>query len=343
MAPRALTGLFMLCICAGPAFAQSSAQKAAPAAQGDPIVARVNGAVIHRSDLDLMRANLPPQVQQEAPDQLYPKLLNQLIALDLAAEAARKAKMNDDPRFKQMAALQDNELLANGYFAQLARKEITEAKLREEYAQYIKQASPHEEVHARHILVPTEDEAKAIIAQLNKGADFATLASEKTTDPAGKTSGGDLGYFGEKDMVPEFAKAAFALKPGQFTQTPVKTQFGWHVIKVEDRREAKPPTYEEVAPQLARQMAQQLADAKIKELASVAKIEVFNPDGTPAKPVPAGPPPEAAATPAPQAAPAAAAAPSQPEMVPLENGTPSAPPPAAGPPQLAPATQDLGK
>ncbi len=359
MAPRALTGLLLLCLCAGPAFAQKAPAPApAPAAKkeapkkeaakaepaGDPVVARVNGTVIHRSDLDALRANLPPQVAQQPPDQLYPKLLDQLVALDLAAEAARKAKVNEQPRVKQMLALSENELLANAYFADLARKDVTEAKLRQRYDEYIKTAAPHEEVHARHILVPTEDEAKQIIEQLKKGADFAKLASDKTTDPAGKTSGGDLGYFGEKDMVPEFAQAAFALKPGEFTQTPVKTQFGWHVIKVEDRRQAKPPTYDEVAPQIARQMAQEIADAKIKELATAAKIEVFNADGTPAKVGPGAPPPEAAASPAPQAAPAAAAPRGQPELMPLQNGTPGAPPPAAaGPPTLAPATQNLGK
>ena len=357
MASRALTGLILLCLSVTPAFAQSAAspakkeapKKAAPAAAaapaGDPVVARVNGAVIHRSDLDAMRANLSQQAQQMPPDQLYPRLLDQLIALDLAAEAARKAKMNDDPRVKQMLALNEDELLANAYFAEIAKKEVTEAKLREKYDEYIKQAAPHEEVHARHILVPTEDEAKAIIDQLKKGADFSKLASEKTTDPAGKASGGDLGYFGEKDMVPEFAQAAFALKPGQFTQTPVKTQFGWHVIKVEDRREAKPPTYEEIAPQIARQMAQEIADARIKELAATAKIEVFNADGTPAKVGPAATPQASAAPPATSSA-AAAAAPApagQPQMLPLQNGTPGEPPPASGPPQLAPSTQNLGK
>ena len=344
MAPRALTGLLALCLCAVPAFAQS--KKAAPAASADPIIAKVDGAIVHRSDLEALRANLPPQVAQEPPDQLYPKLLNQMIAMELAAEAARKAKVQDDPRVKQVLALNENELLANAYFADLARKQVTEAKLREKYDEYIKTEAPHEEVHARHILVPTEDEAKEIIAELNKGADFAKLASEKTIDPAGKTSGGDLGYFGEKDMVPEFAQAAFALKPGQFTQTPVHTQFGWHVIKVEDRRQAKPPTYEEIAPQIARQMAQEIADAKLKELAAVAKIEVFNADGTPARMIPPGGPPEASA--APQATPASTPAassvpPGQPALMPSDNGTPGEPPPSAGPPQLAPATQDMGK
>jgi peptidyl-prolyl cis-trans isomerase C len=354
MAPRALIALLVVSLWAGPALAQTAPapapakKEAAKKAEqtADAIVARINGTVIHRSDLDVMRANLPPQLAQEPPDQLYPKLLDQIIAVTLSSEAARKAKINDDPRVKQMLTLSNDELLANAYFASLARKEITEAKLRNAYANYIKTMPPHEEVHARHILVPTEQEAKDIIAQLKKGADFATLAKEKTTDPAGKTSGGDLGYFGEKDMVPEFAKAAFALKPGQFTETPVHTQFGWHVIKVEDRRAAKPPTYEEVAPQIARQMAQQIANAKIQELAKAAKIEVFNADGTPAK-FGIGPEPQAQAEPRPPAAATPVASPApppgQPELLPLQNGTPTGPAIPAGPPTMAPATQDMGK
>jgi peptidyl-prolyl cis-trans isomerase C len=356
MAPRALTGLLLLCLCVTPAFAQTASSKKEPAKKeqaapapaatgGDPIVARVDNTIIHRSELEAMRAGLPPQAQQIAPDQLYSRLLNQAIALNLAAEAARKAKVPDDPRVKQMLELNENEILANAYFADLARKQITESVLRAKYDEYIKSTPPHEEVHARHILVPTEEEAKQIIDQLKKGADFAKLASEKTTDPAGKASGGDLGYFGEKDMVPEFAQAAFALKPGEFTQTPVKTQFGWHVIKVEDRRQAKPPTYEEIAPQIARQMTQEIADARIKELAATAKIEVFNADGTPVKagPPPVGGTPEASAAPAPQAAAPPPASAGQPALLPLQNGNPGAPPPSAGPPQLAPATQDMSK
>ena len=125
----------------------------------------------------------------------------------------------------------------------------------------------------------TEQEAKDIIAQLDKGADFATLAKDKTTDPSGKSNGGDLGYFTKQDMVPEFANAAFALKPGEYTKTPVKTQFGWHVIKLEDRRQGKAGTYEQVAPEIAQQMTQQVVATKLQELRGQGKIELYGPDG----------------------------------------------------------------
>jgi peptidyl-prolyl cis-trans isomerase C len=138
-------------------------------------------------------------------------------------------------------------------------------------------------VHARHILVPTEAEAKSVIAELEKGADFAALAKKYSKDP-GAESGGDLGYFGHDDMVKEFADAAFALSPGQYTKTPVKTEFGWHVIKVEDRRAGKPPSFEEAREQLSREIAHGIIDGKLHDLRNAAKIEEFGLDG---KPLPA--------------------------------------------------------
>src|SRR5579885_3150015 len=322
MARRAITALLLLCLAALPAVAQGQkkepahkepahkkeapAEKAAPAPANDPVVARVNGTALYRSDLMALHATLPPQVQQQPMDKLYPRLVDQLVAMTLVAQTARKAKVNEEPAVKKMTMIADEQILQDAYFNAMMKKELT------------------------------EDEAKAIIAELKKGADFAKLASEKTTDPAGKASGGDLGYFTENEMVPEFAKAAFALKKGEFTQTPVKTQFGWHIINVEDRREAKPPTYQEAAPQIARQMAQELYAAKVKELASTATIEVFNADGS-------RPTPSAAAPPAAQG-PATAAAPvGGPTLLPLENGSPGSPPPVGGTPTLAPATKDLGR
>jgi peptidyl-prolyl cis-trans isomerase C len=368
MAARAIAVALVLALAAVPTLAQSQSSGQTPAPQtpakakkdkpaaapkdvatkpdagGDPVVARVNGAPVFRSDLEVLRSTLPPQMQQQPPDKLYPQLLQQAVALQLVMQSARKQKLTDDPRVKKLAALAEEQIVQDAYFNDFIRKEVTEAKVKERYDQAVKSATPQEEVHARQIVVATEDEAKQIIEQLKKGADFAKLAADKTTEPAGKASGGDLGYFTAQDMVPEFAKAAFALKPGEISQTPVKTQFGWHVIKVEDRRQSKPPTFEEAAPKLARDMAQEIYRVKVEELAKEAKIEVFNPDGSKQTP-----PPAAGATPAPQAAPAAqSAAPApvatgQPQLMPMQNGTPGEPPPANGPPTMAPATQNLGK
>ncbi len=364
MTARAIAVALVQALAAGPSLAQSqsggqkpapqtpakkdksaAAAKDAPTADpgADAVVARINGAPIYRSDLEVLRSTLPPQAQQEPPEKLYPQLLQQVVALQLVMQSARKEKLTDDPRVMKLAALAEEQIIQDAYFNSIIRKEVTEAKVRERYDQAIKSMTPQEEVHARQIVVATEDEAKQIIDQLKKGADFAKLAADKTTEPAGKASGGDLGYFTAQDMVPEFAKAAFALKPGEFSQTPVKTQFGWHVIKVEDRRAAQPPTFEEAAPKLARDMAQEIYKTKVEELAKQAKVEVFNADGS--KPQQQ---PSASAAPPAQAAPAQAAAPApeatgQPQLMPMQNGTPGEPPPSNGPPTMAPATQNLGK
>jgi peptidyl-prolyl cis-trans isomerase C len=255
--------------------------KSAPAAatSGDPVVARVNGTVLHRSDLELQLHSAPAQIQQQPLDKVYPQLLNSMVNATLLEQAARKAKIDQNAQIKEQIAGATTEILANAYVSSLARSEITEAKLRTAYDQYAKEAPKTEEVHARHILVGTEQEAKDIIAQLDKGADFATLAKDKTTDPSGKSNGGDLGYFTKQDMVPEFANAAFALKPGEYTKAPVHTQFGWHVIKLEDKRQGKAGTYEQVAPEIAQQMTQQIIGQKLQELRGQGKIELYGPDG----------------------------------------------------------------
>jgi len=282
MACRAFLAVSLAVFMTVPAFAAD--QKATPAsaaADNDPVVARVNGQILHRSDLELALRNAPPQIQQAPREQVYPQLLNSMANGMLLAQAGRKAKVDTIPAVKAQITIADNEIIADAFVAQMARAQITEAKLRDAYDQYAKNAPKEEEVSARHILVPTEQEAKDVIEQLKKGADFATLAKDKTTDPSGKTSGGDLGYFTKADMVPEFANAAYALKKGEFTQVPVHTQFGWHVIKLEDRRTGKAGTYEQVAPQIASQMTQQIVFQKLQELRSQGKVELFGPDGKP--------------------------------------------------------------
>ncbi len=308
MARRAFIAASLATLLALPAFAQQ--QKAAAPATDDPVIARINGQVLHRSDVQIALHGAPPQIQQAPLEQVYPQLLNRMAGGLLLAQAARKAKIDAVPAVKAQLAIAENEILAEAYIASLSRAQITEAKLHEAYDQYAASAPAQDEVSARHILVATEQEAKDVIEQLKKGADFATLAKDKTTDPSGKASGGDLGFFTKQDMVPDFANAAFALKKGEFTQTPVHTQFGWHVIKVEDRRSAK-PTYEQVAPQIAQQMQQQIIDQKLQELKSQGKVELFDLNG---KPIALGPPPNAAPklTPPPQPGAPALSLPNQP-------------------------------
>jgi peptidyl-prolyl cis-trans isomerase C len=325
MARRAIIAASLGILLAVPAFAQ---QKAAPAAAaGDPIVAKVNGQVLHRSDVEMALHSAPAQAQQAPLDKVYPQILGTMINGMLLADAGRKAKIDQNPQVKQQLYAADTDIIADAYVASLARSQITEAKLKDAYNQYAAAAPKQEEVSARHILVATEQEAKDIIAQLKGGADFAALAKEKTTDPSGKTNGGDLGYFTQQEMVPEFASAAFALKKGEYTQTPVHTQFGWHVIKVDDRRPGQAAPYEQVAPQIAQQMTQSIVAAKLKELTGQAKVEVFDLNG---KPLAMGGPPPGAAPAAPASAPAAA------PVLSLPGGGSGAAAPGA--PTLSPAT-----
>jgi peptidyl-prolyl cis-trans isomerase C len=279
MTLRAILAL-SFALLAVPVWAQDAKPAKPAAAADDPVVARVNGMEMRRSDaVELMRS-LPPQLQKQPPDKLYPMVLDQMVSTLLVVQAGRKSKLQDDPAVKKRVALAQDQIIADAYVQRLLAKSVTDDKLHARYDKFVKETPEREEVKARHILLPTEDEAKAVIVQLKGGADFAKLAGEKTTDPAGKASGGDLGYFTKDEMVPEFADAAFKLKNGEFTETPVKSQFGWHVIKVEDRRTAKPPSFEQMKPRLANDVSRQIVTDKIKELRVAAKVDVYNIDGS---------------------------------------------------------------
>jgi peptidyl-prolyl cis-trans isomerase C len=251
---------------------------AAPA--DDPVVARVDGAEVHRSDVAAAQRQLPEQYQHVPIEQIYPQLLNQVVTGRLLAAAGRKAKLADDPEVKKRLADAQDRIIQDVYINRAVEAGVTDAKLHEQYEKFLKEQKPKEEVSARHILVATEDEAKAIIAQLDKGADFATLAKEKSTDPA-KDTGGDLGFFARDGMVPEFADAAFKLGKGEYTKTPVHTSYGWHVIKLDDRRTAPPPSFEESKDELTSELARSIIMDKVKALHDAAKVETFAIDGSP--------------------------------------------------------------
>jgi peptidyl-prolyl cis-trans isomerase C len=270
--------LSMLCLSAFLAVAPALAQAATA---DDPVVARVDGAELHKSDVEAARESLPSQVKQMPLERIYPMLLNQLVGGMLLTEAAQKAKLGDDPEVtKRMAALKES-VMQQVYVDRVVDAATTDDKLRQRYEKEIKSQKPKEEVKARHILLPTEAAAKEVIAELDKGADFSTLAKQKSTDSS-KETGGELGFFSRDDgMVPEFVDAAFKLKKGEYTKTPVHTQFGWHVIQVEDRREAAPPSFEDSKPQLKEEAAREAIGSTLRELRGKAKIETFALDGSP--------------------------------------------------------------
>jgi len=213
-------------------------------------------------------------------EQIYPVLLDRLVDGMLITGAGRKDHLDQDPEVQLRLKRFEDRLIQEAYLNRAIKAAETEDQLKARYESFVKDKGGHEEVHARHILVKTEAEAQSIIAELGKGADFAELAKKDSIDPGGK-SGGDLGYFGHDDMVKEFADAAFALPVGQYTKTPVKTQFGWHVIKVEDHRVGKPPSFEDARQEVSQLVARDIVEAKLKELRSGAKIETFGLDGKP--------------------------------------------------------------
>lgn len=255
------------------------AQTAAPKPATDPVVATVNGTNILRSDIDVARKQLPEQYRNLPLDQIYQPLLNQLIRTKILSAEARSEKLHETDGFKRRAGLIEDRLLEEALLEKMISEKITDDALQARYKKTVGNFPTTEEVRARHILVKTEAEADAIIKDLAGGADFAKIAAEKSIGPS-KTRGGDLDYFGKGQMVPPFEKAAFALAKGEFTQKAVKSPFGWHVIKVEDKRQSKPPSFEESRSKLGQELSQEIAQQLVKDLTEKAKVQRFEADGS---------------------------------------------------------------
>ena len=265
--------------------AQPPADKPAPAK--DPVVAVVNGQQIHLSDVEIAQQSLPQQYRNMPLAAVFPALLDRMVDSKLVEQDGRTNKVTDDPAFKKRLAFVEDQVVQDFWLQKQIAEKVTPEKMKQAYEEKVKNLPAEDEVHARHILVATEPEAKAIIADLKKGAAFDKLAKEKSTDKASGAEGGDLGWFKKTDMVKEFADAAFALKKGGLSETPVKTQFGYHVIQVEDRRKAPPPSFEELSAQIHQDLARETVTAMLNKLRADAKVEKFNIDGS--APAPAAP------------------------------------------------------
>jgi peptidyl-prolyl cis-trans isomerase C len=250
---------------------------AAAAEPKDPVVATVNGTDIHMSQMVDFQRTLPPQLAG-AP---YEALLDIIVNNQLVFDAAKKERLDADPEVKATMKQLEQKVLRQAWMSHKLRAAITDDVLKARYDEFVRNFKPEEEVHARHILVDNEDLANQIIADLKKGADFAETAKAKSKDPSAQQNGGDLGYFSKGEMVPQFADAAFAMKAGELAAKPVKTQFGWHVIKVEDRRMASPPAFDQAKPMLREQMAETTAEKLVMDLRTKAKVKRFGPDGKP--------------------------------------------------------------
>ncbi|OHV82029.1 peptidylprolyl isomerase [Rhizobium sp. LCM 4573] len=244
-------------------------------AQEDAVVAKVGDLEIRQSELDLAVQNLDPQLQQLPDDQKRVAALSGAIDVKLLAKGAIDEGMKDTEDFKQRMAYIEARELHNSYFRKYVVDAVTPEEVKARYDKEIAAMPKQEEVHARHILVKTEDEAKAVIAELDGGKDFAEVAKEKSQD-SNKDDGGDLGWFTKGRMVPEFEEAAFALEKGAYTKTPVKSQFGFHVIKLEDRRDVQPPALDQVEPQVKQLVMRDKYLAVIEKAKGEEKVEIMD-------------------------------------------------------------------
>jgi peptidyl-prolyl cis-trans isomerase C len=241
------------------------------AEDANPVLAKVNGAEIRQSDVKLAEEELGPSLAQMDPATKKENVLAFLIDMKIVAKAAEDKKIEDRPDFKARLGFTRNRLLMDNLLAAEGKAAATDEAMKKVYDEAAKQIAGEQEVHARHILVETEDEAKAIEAELKKGADFAELAKTKSKDP-GAADGGDLGFFTKDQMVPEFSSVAFALEPGKISD-PVKSQFGWHIIKVEEKRSRKAPDFEQVKPQIETYVTRKAQADYVAKLRETAKVE----------------------------------------------------------------------
>jgi peptidyl-prolyl cis-trans isomerase C len=288
----ALTGAVAVALFANfPVYAQDA----------NPVLAKVNGQEIRQSDVAIAEEELGPSLAQMDPATKKDNVLSFLIDMKIVAKAAEDKKIADRDDFKSKLAFARNRLLMDNLLAVEGKEATTDANMKKVYEDAAKQISGEQEVHARHILVESEDEAKKVIEDLKKGADFAELAKKTSKDP-GAADGGDLGFFTKDQMVPEFSAVAFTLEPGKISDS-VKSQFGWHVIKVEEKRNRKAPDFEQVKPQIEQYVVRKAQADYVTKLREAAKIERLD---------------QAAATPAP-AAPADAPKPADSKMAPAKK------------------------
>jgi peptidyl-prolyl cis-trans isomerase C len=259
--------------------APAAAAPATPAAQ-DPVLARVDGEEIRRSDVQTAIGELPPELRSAPESVLSPLVIDQMITQKALVAAARAQKLQDQPEVQARIKRAEEQELQQALLRQEISPKLTDEALRARYARDVAGKPGEEEVHARHILVANEADAKKVEAEVRKpGADFAAIARSRSTGP-GTEQGGDLGFFKKADMVPEFAEAAFAMKQGEISQ-PVRSPFGWHVIKVEARRTAEAPSFEDSLETLRQAAFDETVQDTVNRVRASAKVERFNEDGTP--------------------------------------------------------------
>ncbi|MCL2474360.1 MAG: peptidylprolyl isomerase [Alphaproteobacteria bacterium] len=267
----------------------------------DPVAAKVNGAVIKRSEVLKELQFAAPQLSQLPIKEIFPKLAEKMALTKAVSEKGYADGLQKDPEVVARLKTIEAQLVAEAYIQKQVEPKITEARIKARYDELAAKYKPQDEVRARHILITpkfgpnatakekadadaaAKAEAETILKEVQGGADFAKVAEEKSSDVGSAKSGGDLGYFLKESMVKPFADAAFTINPGTIGKDIVKTDFGYHIIKVEDKRKSKAPPLEEVKAGIIQQLGQQLANEEIEAVEKKAKIEIFDFDG---KPVP---------------------------------------------------------
>jgi peptidyl-prolyl cis-trans isomerase C len=243
-----------------------------PVLAEDKLVATVNGEKITESDVKFATDDLAGAIPVKNDDAKRKYVIDYLIDMKLASRAAILEKLNENAEFKQRMAYANDRALMEIIMVRDAKKAVTPEAMQAFYAEQVKSVKPETEVRARHILIIDEEDAKKALARVKGGEDFAKVAAELSTDPGSGKEGGDLGYFTKQRMVPEFAEAAFSTDIGQISSI-VKSQFGYHIIKVEDKREKKAPSFDQLKERIEEFLTQKAQQDVVLKLRDGAKIE----------------------------------------------------------------------
>lgn len=262
-----------------PVLAAVLAPALAFAQTGDPVVARVDGVAVYKSDVDRQAAEIAQTMQGAPPSIVYRTARERVIDTVLIYAAAEAAQFDQRPEFQRELVRQRRTLLTQYYMIDYLQTRIDDDRIKAIYNETYPDGKGKLEIRASHILVADEGTARDVIAELDKGGDFAALAEQHSIGPS-KSRGGDLGAFGKGAMVPAFEKAALALEPGSYTKAPVKTRFGWHVILLHGTERPPAPDFMQVRGPLARQLSEQILQEHLQGLRADVQIELFNPDGT---------------------------------------------------------------
>jgi len=269
LTPRILSAAFAVALLLTPGYLAAQESDV----DENQVVARVDGEDILMVDVLKLAANLPPQYQAQFA-QIYPLLVRRVVDFRLAGKAGLAAGLSEDEEVMARIAEARDRAIREVYLERKIEARVTDDAVRQAYAKFLEENPPKTEQQASHILLKTEEEARAVITELGEGADFAELAKESSTGPSA-AQGGDLGYFTADQMVPEFSTAAAKLQPGEYSKEPTQTQFGWHVIKVVDRREVAQPAFAEMEAQLREDMSREAVEAVLGDLRDGADVEIL--------------------------------------------------------------------